>query len=213
MMTTKLQTLINTSMMGMIAAVGLSGCVVSDDPVVNGVATAATVGAVATLFYSISDGYYYDSYYQRMPRGYRPQKNVVVHRIENIEIYRQQHPLNSRRIMQPNRMENQRMPVGYQMNPGQGHWNQQDRFGSQRYPQQTGDGDWSQRQRQQRQQMRNNPFGQSNQRAEGQASQRFEARQQQRNQRSSMQQRQPVQSQRQMPSGNRRPFDFEQRDR
>lgn len=199
-------------MMGMIVAVSLNGCVVSDDPVVNGVATAATVGAVATLFYSISDGYYYDSYYQRMPRGYRPQKNVVVHRIENIEIYRQQHPLDSRRVMQPNRMDNRRMPVGYQMNQRIDNRNQSGRFDSQRYPQQSMDGRWSQRQ-QQRQQMRNNPFGQSNQRAEGQSPRRFEQRQQQ-VQRSSMQNARPsMQQQRHMQSGDRHSFDFEQRDR
>lgn len=115
MMTTKLQTLINASMMGMIAAVGLSGCVVSDDPVVNGVATAATVGAVATVFYSISDGYYYDSYYQRMPRGYRPAKHVIIHRVDDIEVYRRHHPLDSRRALRPKHLEPKRVPVRYRI--------------------------------------------------------------------------------------------------
>lgn len=81
-------------LMSIAAAVGLSGCVVSDDPAVNAIATTATVGTVASLlYYSLDDGYYYDNRYNRLPRTYRPASNTHVHRIDSMNDYRRRYPL------------------------------------------------------------------------------------------------------------------------
>ena len=79
----------------------LSGCVVSDDPVVNTMATVGAVGAVASLFFSLHDGYYYDSDYRRMPRNYRPASNVNVYRVNNIYEYQKAHPRPTHQVRQP----------------------------------------------------------------------------------------------------------------
>ena len=80
-------------------ATALSGCVVSDDPAVNALATTAAVGTVASLlYYSVDDGYYYDNDYDRMPRGYRPSNNAHIRRISSMDVYRRQHPLDGYRV-------------------------------------------------------------------------------------------------------------------
>ncbi|STZ77444.1 hypothetical protein [Bergeriella denitrificans] len=94
----KIKSVFGMGAVGLLAATALSGCVVSDDPAVNTVATVATVGTAAALFYSISDGYYYDSRYNRLPRGYRPAQHVRVKRIDDMAHYRRQYPLNQRAL-------------------------------------------------------------------------------------------------------------------
>lgn len=89
---------------GIIALTTLSGCVVSDNPAVNAVATTATVGTIASLFYySLDDGYYYDDRYNRMPRGYRPAYNARVHRIDSMHDYRRRYPYNNAHVIQQQR--------------------------------------------------------------------------------------------------------------
>lgn len=74
--------------------VGLQGCAVPNTPYAQGVATGAlATAAVGLLFYSAHDGHYYDRDYNRMPRDYRPPRNMEVRRIDNINHYRQQHPI------------------------------------------------------------------------------------------------------------------------
>ena len=85
--------LMGLSAASLIAIVGLSGCRVSHDPLVNTMATTAAIGSVAALlFYSTNDGYYYDRDYNRLPRNYRPDSNARIQRVDNIDNYRRQHP-------------------------------------------------------------------------------------------------------------------------
>lgn len=77
------------------ALLGVQGCAVSSDPYVNGMAT-------SWLFYSANDGYYYDHNYNRMPRHYRPPRNMEIRRIDNMDQYRRLHPIGSQmRTAQP----------------------------------------------------------------------------------------------------------------
>ncbi|ULJ60166.1 hypothetical protein [Wielerella bovis] len=69
----------------------LSGCVVADDSVRYDVATASNIGTKNWLFFSASDGYYYDQHYNRLPYGYRPSSQVRIRHINNIDDYRRQH--------------------------------------------------------------------------------------------------------------------------
>lgn len=108
----KIKSLIGLGGAAAVAATALSGCVVSNDPNVNAAATTAVVGtAAALLFYSLSDGYYYDSSYNRMPRGYRPGSNVRIQRVNNMEQYRRENPrgpqMNNGRQMQQQRPQQQ----------------------------------------------------------------------------------------------------------
>lgn len=80
--------IITASIIGCLALSNLSGCVVSNDPNVNAAATAA---AVSMIIYSISDGFYYDQSYNRMPRHYRPPQHVKVVRVKSINDYRKSH--------------------------------------------------------------------------------------------------------------------------
>lgn len=97
MMTQTVKRFVGMGVIGITAAVGLGGCVVSDDPAVNAIATTATVGTVASLlYYSLDDGYYYDNRYNRMPRSYRPAYNTHVRRIDSMSDYRRRYPLEAR---------------------------------------------------------------------------------------------------------------------
>lgn len=70
---------------GFIISTLLTGCVVSDDPALNTMATIGAVGAASTLlYYSINDGYYYDHDYRRLPRHYRPAPNARIQRINYV---------------------------------------------------------------------------------------------------------------------------------
>ena len=77
--------IITASLIGSLALSNLSGCVVSNDPNVNAAATAAVV---SLIIYSISDGFYYDQNYNRMPRNYSPPQHVKVVKVNNINDYR-----------------------------------------------------------------------------------------------------------------------------
>ncbi|MBR6026660.1 MAG: hypothetical protein IK065_03570 [Neisseriaceae bacterium] len=77
--------IITASLIGSLAVSSLSGCVVSNDPAVNAAATAAVV---SMIIYSISDGFYYDQNYNRMPRNYSPPQHVKVVKVNNINDYR-----------------------------------------------------------------------------------------------------------------------------
>ena len=66
----------------------LSGCTISDDPLTNAAATAATIGVASLLFFNTSDNHYYDRDYNRLPRDYRPSRNARVERIRNYDDYR-----------------------------------------------------------------------------------------------------------------------------
>lgn len=84
---------ITATLIGAVSLTSLSACVVSDDPYVNTVATAAaTTGAVSLLLYAMNDGYYYDQHYNRMPYNYRPPQNVQIVHVNNIHEYRKAHP-------------------------------------------------------------------------------------------------------------------------
>lgn len=86
---------------GIAAAVGLGGCVVSDDPAFN---TAVGVGTAASLpYYSLDDGYYYDNRYNRMPHSYHPAYNTHVYLIDSMSDYRRRYPLEAR-MQRQNRM-------------------------------------------------------------------------------------------------------------
>ncbi|MRN38243.1 hypothetical protein CRG49_008145 [Neisseria sp. N95_16] len=109
MMTKTVKRFVGIGVIGITAAVGLSGCVVSDDPAVNAIATTATVGTVASLlYYSLDDGYYYDKRYNRMPRSYRPAYNTHVRRIDSMSDYRRRYPLEAR-MHQQNRVLSDRV--------------------------------------------------------------------------------------------------------
>ena len=71
-----------------ILAGALSGCTISDDPLTNAAATAATIGVASLLFFNTSDNHYYDRDYSRLPRDYRPSRNARVERIRNYDDYR-----------------------------------------------------------------------------------------------------------------------------
>ena len=74
-----------------ILAGALSGCTISDDPLTNAAATAATaatIGVASLLFFNTSDNHYYDRDYNRLPRDYRPSRNARVERIRNYDDYR-----------------------------------------------------------------------------------------------------------------------------
>lgn len=86
------------SLIGLLAAVALSGCMVSENPAVNTLATAAAIGGAMTLFYNLSDGYYYDRDYKRLPRDYQPDRNARIRRVDNIDNYRRDHPRAERRM-------------------------------------------------------------------------------------------------------------------
>lgn len=77
---------------GALASMGLSACVVSDNPYTNAAATTAAIGVANMLFYSLSDGYYYDQSYNRMPRNYHPEAHIPVQRVSSMDDYRRQHP-------------------------------------------------------------------------------------------------------------------------
>lgn len=88
---------LTASLIGVVAISSLSGCVVSNDPNVNAAVTAGVVGTAASLlFYSISDGYYYDHDYNRMPRNYRPHHNAQITRVYDIHEYRRANTIGSR---------------------------------------------------------------------------------------------------------------------
>ncbi|WP_373752504.1 hypothetical protein [Neisseria weixii] len=109
MMTQTVKRFVGMGVIGITAAVGLGGCVVSDDPAVNAIATTATVGTVASLlYYSLDDGYYYDNRYNRMPRSYRPAYNTHVRRIDSMSDYRRRYPLETR-MHQQNRVLSDRV--------------------------------------------------------------------------------------------------------
>lgn len=109
MMTQTVKRFVGMGVIGITAAVGLGGCVVSDDPAVNAIATTATVGTVAPLlYYSLDDGYYYDNRYNRMPRSYRPAYNTHVRRIDSMSDYRRRYPLETR-MHQQNRVLSDRV--------------------------------------------------------------------------------------------------------
>ncbi|WP_165009336.1 hypothetical protein [Neisseria yangbaofengii] len=108
MMTQTVKRFVGMGVIGITAA-GLSGCVVSDDPAVNAIATTATVGTVASLlYYSLDDGYYYDNRYNRMPRSYRPAYNTHVRRIDSMSDYRRRYPTEAR-MHQQNRVLSDRI--------------------------------------------------------------------------------------------------------
>lgn len=91
------------------ALLGVQGCAVSSDPYVNGMATGAlATAAVGWLFYSANDGYYYDHNYNRMPRHYRPPRNMEIRRIDNMDQYRRLHPIGSQMRTAPP----QHRPIG-----------------------------------------------------------------------------------------------------
>ena len=48
--------------------------------------------ASSMLYLSLSDGYYYDEYYNRMPYGYVPPSYVRIERIDDMRRYRRHHP-------------------------------------------------------------------------------------------------------------------------
>ncbi len=141
----KIKSLIGLGGAAAVAATALSGCVVSNDPNVNAAATTAVVGtAAALLFYSLSDGYYYDSDYNRMPRGYRPGSDMRIQRVNNMEQYRRENPRgpqmnngrqmqqpqqmgNGRQMQQPQQMGNRQMPQNQRMQPPGNRGNQQQR--------------------------------------------------------------------------------------
>ncbi|RPD87288.1 hypothetical protein EGK75_06170 [Neisseria weixii] len=109
MMTQTVKRFVGMGVIGITAAVGLGGCVVSDDPAVNAIATTATAGTVASLlYYSLDDGYYYDNHYNRMPRSYRPAYNTHVRRIDSMSDYRRRYPLETR-MHQQNRVLSDRV--------------------------------------------------------------------------------------------------------
>ena len=84
---------VTAAVIGAVSLSSLSACVISDDPYVNTAATAATaVGVVSLLLYAVNDGYYYDQDYNRMPRNYRPPRDVEVVRVNDIHEYRRQNP-------------------------------------------------------------------------------------------------------------------------
>ncbi|WP_165090022.1 hypothetical protein [Neisseria yangbaofengii] len=109
MMTQTVKRFVGMGVIGITAAAGLSGCVVSDDPAVNAIATTATVGTVASLlYYSLDDGYYYDNRYNRMPRSYRPAYNTHIRRIDSMSDYRRRYPPEAR-MHQQNRVLSDRI--------------------------------------------------------------------------------------------------------
>ena len=71
-----------------ILAGALSGCTISDDPLTNAAATAATIGVASLLFFNTSDNHYYDRDYNRLPRDYRPSRNARIERIRDYDDYR-----------------------------------------------------------------------------------------------------------------------------
>lgn len=108
----KIKSLFGMTTLGLVAATALSGCAISNDPAVNTMATVATIGTAAALFYSASDDYYYDDRYNRLPRSYQPAYNARIHRIANMDDYRRQYPLNHQRVVQQrqqNRLLQQRL--------------------------------------------------------------------------------------------------------
>ena len=96
----KIKSLFSMTTLGLVAATALSGCAISNDPAVNTMATVATIGTAAALFYSASDDYYYDDRYNRLPRSYQPAYNARIHRIANMDDYRRQYPLNHQRVVE-----------------------------------------------------------------------------------------------------------------
>lgn len=93
------------------ALLGVQGCAVSSDPYVNGMAT-------SWLFYSANDGYYYDHNYNRMPRHYRPPRNMEIRRIDNMDQYRRLHPIGSQmRTAPPQHRPNHHQPIRNQQQP------------------------------------------------------------------------------------------------
>lgn len=105
------------------AIMGVQGCAVSHDPYVNGVATGAlATAAVSWLFYSTSDGYYYDHHYNRLPRDYRPPHTMEIRRIDSMDDYRRLHPrivqirtmdLQQRPLQRPDHLRNDPYPLQY----------------------------------------------------------------------------------------------------
>ena len=71
----KWQRRINAILATSILAGALSGCTISDDPLTNAAATAATIGVASLLFFNTSDNHYYDRDYNRLPRDYRRYRN------------------------------------------------------------------------------------------------------------------------------------------
>ena len=61
---------------------------ISDDPLTNAAATAATIGVASLLFFNTSDNHYYDRDYNRLPRDYRPSRNARIERIRDYDDYR-----------------------------------------------------------------------------------------------------------------------------
>lgn len=118
----KIKSIIGLGGAAVVAASTLSGCVVSPNPNVNAAATTAVVGtAAALLFYSLSDGYYYDSSYNRMPRNYRPGSDMRIQRVNSMEQYRRENPrgpqqMNNGRQMQQQQM-NRQAPQQQRMQP------------------------------------------------------------------------------------------------
>lgn len=93
---------------GAVSLSGLTACVVSNDPYVNTTATAATAATVVSLLlYAVNDGYYYDQDYNRMPRNYRPPRDVQVIRVNDIHEYRRKNP----RPVLPRKDEFKKQPI------------------------------------------------------------------------------------------------------
>ena len=93
---------------GAVSLSGLTACVVSNDPYVNTAATAATAATVVSLLlYAVNDGYYYDQDYNRMPRNYRPPRDVQVIRVNDIHEYRRKNP----RPVPPRKDEFKKQPI------------------------------------------------------------------------------------------------------
>lgn len=75
-----------------ILAGALSGCTISDDPLTNAAATAATIGVASLLFFNTSDNHYYDRRDDRDWRNWREDNRREYRDRWNRDHYRNDNP-------------------------------------------------------------------------------------------------------------------------
>ena len=86
----------NKIALSLAAGLMFSGCVLeTSDQVAYADASVRVIASDVVggmLFLSLSDGYYYDEYYNRMPYGYVPPSYMRIERIDDMRRYRRHHP-------------------------------------------------------------------------------------------------------------------------